>query len=181
MSKSSKGSAFERELSKLLTTWVQGTPEPLLFWRGHGSGGMLTRNIGVGKNFSGDIYALDEKSMWVTNLLSIEAKNGYPSASFDKHLKNNKNDEIRDFWKQCIRDATTYNKIPILIFRKKGNSPWIGVPKVLADIYFNENKTPANYVHLSWEFELPEIYFFDMKHFLDIVNANLIKEKFNIK
>ena len=178
MSKSSKGSAFEREISKILTRWVSGKDEPVLFWRVPGSGGLLTRNYLIGEAFSGDIRAVLPEATWVTDIFSIEAKNGYPGGSFDKHLKNNKSDEIKGFWEQCVRDANVNEKKPLLIWRKKGLSPWIGVTEDVKD--FISGNLNIRFVHLGWneDDDLPDIYFFDMKKFFELLDSEQVKEHF---
>lgn len=48
-------------------------------------------------DISGDIIAVKPEAQFFTKFFSIELKKGYPNASFDLVLKNNKEDEIRDF------------------------------------------------------------------------------------
>jgi hypothetical protein len=169
-----KGSQFERDLCRFFTEWISGSKEPLLFWRGRGSGGMMTRNFGVGKAFSGDLYAISDEGAWLTDFFSIEAKNGYASASFDKHLKYNKNDSLKDFWIQANRDAELVDKYPILIFRKKGLSPWVGVPKDI-HMMFIERVASLRSITISWgeqnEDNLPDAVFFDFYEFFATVPA----------
>jgi hypothetical protein len=67
-----------------------------LLWKSPNSGGVssvILKNV----DMSGDIIALKEEAKFLTDIFSIEAKNGYPKASLDKHLKYNKNDEIESF------------------------------------------------------------------------------------
>lgn len=181
MAKSSKGSAFERELSRILTVWVSGQENPVLFWRVPASGGCLTRNINIGEAFSGDIRSLHPDADWVTQIFSIEAKNGYPAASFDKHLKDNKTDDIKSFWSQASRDAKIVNKIPLLIYRKKGLSPWIGVTKEVKDLIDEKHQKTLRFVHLGWNTvdDLEDIYFFDMKMFFELLDPEDVKRHFN--
>jgi hypothetical protein len=181
MGKSSKGSAFERELARILTVWVQGTVNPVLFWRVPASGGMLTRNLLIGEAFSGDVIAVQPAGKWVTKIFSIEAKNGYPSASFDKHLKENKSDEIKGFWTQAKRDADVVDKIPLLIYRKKGMSPWIGVTEVVKNLIDDKLQNTLRFVHLGWNKadDLPDIYFFDMKNFFELLDPEDVKKHFS--
>jgi hypothetical protein len=178
--KSSKGSAFERELSKLLTVWVSGLDEPILFWRVPASGGMMTRNFHVGEAFSGDIRSLHPSSAWVTDIFSIEAKNGYPGASHDKHLKENKSDAIKSFWVQAVRDAEVVTKIPLLIYRKKGLPPWVGVTQEMKDLLDVKLTKSLRFVHLGWNEDdaLPDIFFYDMKSFFEHLNPEDVKEHF---
>lgn len=173
-----KGSSWERDVCKDLSKWIQGTEKPYLLWRQAGSGGVWTRTDGLaGEEFTGDIKSVHDKGKWLTDKWSIECKNGYKEASFDKFLKNNKSDPIKEFWVQCTRDAIQSNKQPLLIYRKKGMNPWIGFGeksyKKLTK-YVND----VRMVSLSWskEDDLENLYFFDFKEFLDVVDFTVMKK-----
>ena len=161
--KSSKGSAWERDVCKILTKWVSGTEKPYLFWRGRGSGGMFTQDSSIGTKFSGDIYSVGEEGQALMSKISIECKNGYEGASLDLFLKENKNDPLEKFWIQALNDATKSNKLPFLIFKKK-NMPviWLCIPEQI--------KIPENmrYIKIAWK-HLPDMYITSFKDFLQKV------------
>ena len=113
-----KGSLWERDIAKTLTKWLTGKEKPYVWWRMPGSGAIATISE-ENKELSGDIMPLRPEGAFLTDKFSIEAKTGYPSSSFHKHLKGVKNDEIRLFWEQCCGDANRASKLPMLIYKKK--------------------------------------------------------------
>lgn len=167
-----KGSNWERDIAKFLTKWATGKDKPYAFWRAPGSGSMATLSE-ENKEISGDIVALRMEGAFLTDKMSVEAKNGYPLANFHKHLKGNKNDEIKDFWEQCCRDANNASKRPMLIFRKKGYNAIVGV--ISGEF---ENKTSC-LDSITMKFKcskLPPLEFFDMKEFFQCVSPEDIRD-----
>lgn len=83
MSKSGKGSAFERAFCKRLSLWwTQDTLSPRddVFWRTQNSGGRSTSRSKQGKTTRGqygDIAATDPIGQPLLDLLSFELKRGY--------------------------------------------------------------------------------------------------------
>ena len=170
-----KGSAWEREVSKYLTEWVSGQQDEYHFWRMPGSGGIAT-NSGTNPDFHGDILPIKEDAEKICEWVVFECKNGYDDASLDKHLKDNKEDIIQDFWEQVNEDAGKTGKFPILIFKKKGFSiPWLGIDAFLAKILW-EHIYNLKYISISWggETYLPVLYLFDMYAFFDIVTPEIL-------
>ena len=174
---SSKGSSWERDVSKYLTFWLTKQNEEYAFWRSPGSGSIGTVT-GTNPNLHGDIIPVKPEAEAICSKFSIECKNGYRDASFDKHLKFNKNSEIENFWDQCVEDATMSGKYPMLIFKKKGfSSPWVGID---LEVY---NKLKSNlgymrFVHLSWEkgIDLREVYFFEMSDFFEVITPSILSQ-----
>jgi len=170
----SKGSSFEREIAKFLTKWVSGQEKELYYWRSPSSGAVATLNVGS-KEISGDIIALRPEGAFLTDRFSIELKTGYPKASFHQHLKDNKNFEIENFWKQCVRDASKADKQGMLIYRKLGYPIILGIgcqTKFLLKDYLKDVKS----VHLIFDNGTPSIAFFDMKKFFEKVTPEVIKK-----
>ena len=169
-----KGSAFERYLAKRFSKWIQGTEKPYLLWKSPNSGGVssvILENV----DMSGDIIALKEEAKFLTDIFSIEAKNGYPKASLDKHLKYNKNDEIESFWNQAKSDASRGNKSPLLIIKRKGlNTIWLGINN---NIYnkLQIKLEDIRFIHLRYK-KNDEIYFFEIEEFLEKISPNDIKD-----
>lgn len=84
MSKSSKGSAFEREICKKLSLWWSKGKRDDIFWRTAGSGARATvRHKRGNKTYGqyGDIQATDPIGQKLVDVFSIELKRGYSGTS----------------------------------------------------------------------------------------------------
>lgn len=80
-----KGSAFEREVCKMLSLWWSRGQSSDIFWRTAMSGGRATvrRKKGlVTRHHNGDIDAIDPTGKPLTDLLLIEIKRGYNRTTF---------------------------------------------------------------------------------------------------
>jgi hypothetical protein len=177
---SSKGSSFEREISKFLSVWLTGNEKPYQYWRMPGSGSLCTiheENI----NLSGDIRSLTAKAEFLTDIFSIELKNGYPSTSFWQHFSESKCFNLRDFWYQASRDAEKANKKPMLIYRKKGKKPLIGIDDEMHDILsvYNYHLTLLNNIRMNFgknHSDLLPLVLMDFYSFFDIMKPDMIKK-----
>lgn len=168
-----KGSSWERDIAKRLTKWLTGKEKPYVWWRMPGSGAIATISE-ENKELSGDIMALRPEGAFLTDKYSIEAKNGYPSSSFHKHLKGVKNDEIRLFWEQCLGDANRANKLPMLIYKKKHYNALIGISELKGVLKQKLECLPS--ITMTWVSEdIPTCYFFDMEIFLNTITPEDIK------
>ncbi len=180
MSKSSKGSAFERDMSKKLSKWINGTGDPLLFWRQISSGGLLQRSMFQdGKNLAGDIHSIHPDGNFLTDIFSIELKNGYKGTRFDKHLLGLKSDEIKLFWDQCLRDARTVEKLPLLIFKKHNCGVFLAMDQLTYD-KLKDVLIESRTLTLSWpstENDYPPAVFVMEKDFFENVTPNIVKER----
>ncbi|MCK5018861.1 MAG: hypothetical protein KAS32_17495, partial [Candidatus Peribacteraceae bacterium] len=173
--KSSKGGTFERDVCKFLSKWIQGTPKPYIFWRGRGSGGVFTQDITAGEDFAGDIYLVRPEGKFFTDVFSVEAKNGYPKASMDLHLKYNKSDPIRDFWKQCTTDATLTKRHPMLIYKKLGIKPtFVGIDGWTYTL-LKGVLSGLRFTHLHYGDELPDLHLFSMDEFFNVVTPKVVE------
>lgn len=171
-----KGGSWERDVCKFLSKWINGTEKPYVFWRGAGSGAVFTKNNLVGERFAGDVYHVREEGKFLTDKFVIECKCGYKEASFNKHLKYNKSDPIRDFWHQVINDALNTDKQPMLVFKKKGyTTPWVGISH---SIFYKleHNLLGVRFVHLRWDIELSDCYLFEYKEFFEKITPDIIKD-----
>lgn len=170
-----KGGEWERDVCKYLSFWLQGSEKPFQFWRGHGSGGNFTKNNLVGERFAGDIYHITEDAKKITDKLVFECKSGYAKTTLDNHLKYNKSDNIKDFWSQVVNDSEKVNKYPVLIYKKKGMpTPWLGISEELFG-KLKKHLEGLRFLHLKWDNELPDTYFFSYKEFFSIINPDIIK------
>ena len=174
MSKSSKGGTFERDVCKLLSKWIQGTEKPYIFWRGRGSGGVFTQDITSGEDFAGDIYLVRPEGKFMVDAFSIECKNGYPKATIDYHLKYNKSDPIREFWRQCTNDARLTNRLPLLIYKKLGIKPtFVGIN----DVCYNKIKSElkgVRFIHLYFAEDLDDVYLFGIDEFFELITPEVV-------
>jgi len=175
-----KGGDFERDISKDLTVWLTGKKKPYKFWRMPGSGGLATIHEEC-VDLSGDIRSLDEDGRFLTDIFSIECKNGYPSTSFWQHFKNIKTFHIKSFWIQCCNDAEKSGKHPMLIYRKKGKNPIVGIDLVTFSMisYRVISILKLSSIILNWNDNTSSIVFFDYKDFFEMVKPDDIKEIFN--
>ena len=165
-----KGSAFERDVAKILTKWSSGQNKEYWFWRSPSSGAVSTINEGNGE-ISGDIIAIKPEGTFLTSKFSIEVKVGYPTSNFHKHLKKVKNDEIRSFWYQCVYDASRAEKLPMLIYKKKQYNALIGISVI------NEKLNGISSITMTWDDheDLPSCHFYDFEEFLTVITPEDIK------
>lgn len=111
MAKSSKGSAFEREVCKMLSRWWTGDERDDVFWRSAGSGGMAkNRSNRGGTAFGqyGDIQATDPIGQPLIDVCSIELKRGYAQANIQNLLDkpaNAKAQQLETFLAQAANDS----------------------------------------------------------------------------
>ena len=181
-SKSKKGYQFERNISKFLSKWIQGSDNPLLFWRQILSGGMMkVKKNNMDENLSGDIHAIHKNGEFLTNFFSIELKAGYKDASFDKFTEELTSDKMEQFWTQACTDAKKANKRPILIFNKLRGMTVIGFTEEIVNKLdlLTERKLTQDMrcLHLRWEKskDLLDVYFFDMNKFFETVSVDIMK------
>jgi len=113
-----KGSSFERFLCKELSLWLsEGTRQDLL-WRSSMSGGRSTVAMKKGVKLSaqvGDISSIHKLGHKFTELFMIEAK-FYKNLNYDSLIKGNGN--LVTFWKRACEDASTHDKLPMLIAKQ---------------------------------------------------------------
>lgn len=171
-----KGSDFEREISKELTIWLTGKPKPYYFWRQPASGSLATIDE-KNKNLSGDIRAIHPDAEFFTDIYSLELKTGYPKASFWQHFIPLKNYILKEFWKQCVRDAYQAEKKPMLIYRKLGRAKIVGICKT--DKYILEERTDLKIlpcITLRFELtELPELILYNFDDFFKYIKPDDIR------
>jgi hypothetical protein len=173
---SGKGGEFERYVSKYLTEWLTGKTKPYMFWRMPASGGLATIHeecVGL----SGDIRAVSKDAEFFTERFCVECKTGYPHTSFWQFFKRTKGFSIEKFWKQTIDEAG--DKDPMLIYRKKGNKPLVGLGSLTLG-YLQKNVPIYNLrmVIIDWGDleELPPIHLMDMEEFFNLVKPDDVKK-----
>lgn len=112
--KSSKGSSYERAISKRLSKWWTNDERDDVFWRSQQSGGRATQRAKKGKstkNQEGDIQAMDPIGQPLIDKVSIELKCGYPDFGIDQIVQSRKQKPlVLDFIKQCKRESEPTNR-----------------------------------------------------------------------
>lgn len=185
MSKSSKGGEFERYVSKFLTKWLTGKEKPYMYWRQDASGAIATVNI-ENDHMTGDIKSIHPDSKFLTDVFSIELKTGYPSTSFWQHFKDIKFG-IEEFWIQALADSMQSKKNPMLIYRKKGRKPIVGINKYIEEQLLKKTCC-LNKLIISWcdkemphessqklKIKLENCILYDMESFFESVNPDDIR------
>jgi hypothetical protein len=134
MAKSSKGSAFEREISKRLSLWYtqNGEVSPDIFYRTSNSGGRATVNKRFMKGQHGDITAINPIGNALIDKVTIELKRGYKGCDMMSILdrpERNKPSIFEQFLDQAMRQRDDA-KTPYfwLITKRDGRDILITVP-----------------------------------------------------
>ena len=169
-----KGGDFEREIAKFLTKWASGKTKPYWYWRLLGSGSVATLSE-ENKELSGDLHALRPEACFLTDRFSIECKTGYPDTRFHQHFKGIKTFKIEEFWEQTVRDAERSVKFPMLIYRRKGMKPIIGIDLILYN-RLGFKLQNIRYIMLgNFRDNIPPVYFYDMNKFFERITPDDIK------
>ena len=125
MNSKSKGSGYERDVARLLSKWVTGNDEELIYWRDSGSGSVSTIAKKKGKNakgLDGDFLCVDtsEKSIEYKKILDIFFIDAKCLGSIHLNLINPKNQKSNQLLQEIIEvfnNAQSSNKIPFLIVK----------------------------------------------------------------
>ena len=165
-----KGGDWERDVSRILTKWMSGQDKDLWLWRSPGSGAMGSKSPSLSnKALSGDIIALKPGALPLIETFSLELKNGYESACPFQSITKTKGDILLDFWTQCCRDGNKSEKLPMLIFKKKGvrGNPFLGlsidgIVKHFAEIFQN-----IPHVKVNFNNDLPELFLMELNPVLE--------------
>lgn len=114
-----KGAQFEREVCKRLSLWVSGGADEDLFWRSAMSGGRATvagKDGKVLRRQAGDITATSKEGCSLTDRFYIECKH-VANLSLEGFILNDAG-SLATFWDECVVQAKTYNREPMLIARQ---------------------------------------------------------------
>ena len=136
MSKSAKGSDFERELCKLLSKWWTKGERDDVFWRTSQSGGRATQRRKAGKSTygsCGDLATVDPIGTPLTSTCTIELKRGYSYANF-ADIFEMRPDSAQHLWEAFIEQAMREARdagVPhwLLIVRRDSRKAIICFPK----------------------------------------------------
>lgn len=110
MSKSQKGSSFEREICTSLSKWWSDGTHDDLFWRTGGSGGRAKTRGRKGKRTKGqhgDLAATDLTSQPLIDLLTIELKRGYSKFTVADLLDKANKSAVQEFesWLEQVMES----------------------------------------------------------------------------
>lgn len=169
-----KSGNSERQIARFFTKWLTGQDKVLHFWRSPGSGAVATVNLG-NKAISGDLMALKPESSFFTDMFSVEVKDGYAGTDIFQLLKGNKNFNLEAFWVQCTRDAYDHEKLPLLLWKKKGGLWTASVDDKGFELFCCGSTLP--FVSVTWapETRLPTLHMFNMKDLFDLFKPEDIK------
>lgn len=109
MPSSSKGGAFEREISRKLSLWWSGGQHDDWFWRTGGSGGRATNRAKSGKatiNGYGDIMAQCGEAQKLLDIVTFELKRGYNVATVSDLLDIESGGTMAKFIEQASKAAS---------------------------------------------------------------------------
>lgn len=134
-----KGSSFERWFCYELSSWWTGQSKEdkdfeVAFWRTAGSGARATSRGKVGKRAeqAGDIAATDERGRSLTDVVSIECKNGYTSNGILHQLLDRPARAKPTKWEEWIvqaRRSATISKRPhwMIVHRRTRWEPLVAM------------------------------------------------------
>lgn len=143
MNSKSKGSRFERAVSKWLTDW-----SGYKFERNRAGSGAWHTN----KDSVSDITCTDERHAHRCKL-SFECKS-YRDIKFEHVLLGTKGSEIEKFWAQASRDAERAHRIPILIMRYNSmprSEFFLAVDSSMAEAFLTDSMMNQRYMAINTE------------------------------
>lgn len=122
------------------------------------SGGLSTVSL-CNNGLSGDLMPLKAEAIPFFEKFSVECKNGYEEACPFQTITKTKGDTLKDFWTQACRDAFKGDKLPMLIFKKKGvrGNPFLGLTFEGITKYFPISLTYP-YIIINFNSDLPSLY-----------------------
>jgi hypothetical protein len=108
------GAKFERDTAKILGAWW-GFP----FHRTPGSGSL---HWSKSNNVAGDIVTPPEANC----PYSIECKHHNSEWTLENAMMNT--GDIKHWWSQCVSDALSVDKVPMLIFKRNRSKTFVALP-----------------------------------------------------
>jgi hypothetical protein len=135
---STKGAAFEREISYALSHWWSGGKRDDLFWRTHGSGARATSRGKRGKQTAGqygDICASDPAGADLLKLFTFSLKTGYARETLQDLVDDPMNPASRpSAWPVWVHEAMECSEqagVPFwaVISKRVRRDPIIVLPK----------------------------------------------------
>lgn len=194
--KSSKGSAFERQICKELSLWwtqKERSPREDCFWRTAGSGARAKVRGRRGQSTygqSGDICATDPSASVFTDLLTIEIKRGYSKSTF-ADLLDRPDNAARQFYEQCfeqvIESAEQANSFGwMLITKRDKRLPLVCMPKwvykALGLFHHHHNNKVVKLevpIRIGEKDQLNVVYIMTFGEWLNSVTPDIIRKAYD--
>lgn len=150
MSKSGKGSQYERDVCRTLSLWWSKGKDDDLFWRSSMSGGRATVRSKKGKRTAGhygDIVATDGRGRKFLKMFTVELKRGYKDANIHTTLDktSNKLSEFEKFVQQAIAAKRLAGTPFFLLIHKRDRKREM----VYTDFFHNDLHTPLCCVRMK--------------------------------
>jgi len=159
MSKSSKGSSFEREICKQLSLWWTDNKRDDIFWRTSGSGARATTRRKTNKKTRyeyGDVSFTDPIGKFLIDTFLIELKRGYTNGIslldfLDK--KTGKDTLLLEWWKKAEEERKyAKRKYSLIIFRRDRKEACILMERSLAGkLEYECGKVPIRWICINLE------------------------------
>lgn len=166
MTKSGKGSGWERDLCRKLSLWWTQSlklPRDDVFWRTSNSGGRATTRSKKGKrttNHYGDICAVDPIGQPLIDLLVIEAKRGYNRCTIADLLDKSEGAAIQTYegwFTKAQSDCQASGSLSwILIHKRDRREPLVFMPRVVSDYLNMRVDEELGWVIASFDVKLPD-------------------------
>ena len=165
-----KGSQFERDVCRILTEWVTGKKDPVIFWRTAGSGSQFT--VKKGKSpMCGDIIAIDPAGTPFTDYFCVECKSR--KKIFATSLLVEDVRSFREWWEGLVESSEKACKGPLLIFRASHHPIYV----LMRDLEFYELVDWAGVPERYFIVELPWVRgaLMSLVRFLDWVDIEVFR------
>ena len=114
----SKGSAFEREVSVMLSKWVSSNTQEDVFWRAAMSGGRSTVAFKKGKKLAnqvGDISCIHPIGQKFIDAFAVECK-AYSNLDYPGLITGK--GKLLAFWAEINEQASRYGKEPFMVAKQ---------------------------------------------------------------
>lgn len=165
-----KGSAFEREICRVISLfWSAGAYKDLC-WRSASSGvrgtSTKTHSRSKVKGFYGDLVATSPLIEPLFQVFSIECK-FYKKIDVTEILRGIKNNKLLEFWIQAKRDAQHSGRTPVLITKQNFLGTLLIVQMADADKLLHTMDKPIKYMTIAQELAI-----FNLDDFLKNVNRD---------
>lgn len=181
MSRTQKGSQYERDISRKLSLWWSQGAADDWFWRTDTSGGRATTRAKSGlatANAVGDLSSRTEEGALLLREYVIEIKRGYNDIEILPLLDkdNNKSNHFVVWWKKLTGEAQATQRKPLLIFRRDRAQACIVINHNLYT-WFKAFNGPYPTQRIIFPCEDDILYLFRLEHFLTSINPNTLKQQ----
>ena len=180
MGRSSKGSAYEREICQILSLWWTDDEHDDVFWRTAGSGGRARRRGRKNKQTKGhhgDIAATSKEGEALTDLVVLELKKGYNKISIIDILDKPKNGKPQQYevWIEKCKESCKQSRTPywMIIHKRDRREALVIIPSgFYKDLENFLGSVPVNRV----SFAGPNVRIMTLRSFLGHVDRSHIEK-----